>query len=92
MRRYLKRSYLRTKAGSTVIISQEDFITDMAVRFEYLDEGHACENCVVNFRPREGRLIWECADCGGDSEELYPFSADDIDMWNKGLNLQFIWR
>lgn len=58
-----------TKAGSTVRISgKHSGISE--VSFDWLEEPHACSDCVPEAYPVDDALVWHCEVCGGGSAEL----------------------
>ena len=59
----------RTQSGSTVRISgKHSGISEVSI--DWLEEPHACSDCVPEAYPVDDALVWHCEVCGGGSAEL----------------------
>lgn len=64
----------RTAAGSEMRVSGNHAGTS-EVLFDWFEEPDACLDCVVAAYDEDGRMCWNCDECGGGSAELFPVNS-----------------
>ena len=65
----------RTTAGSEMRISGTHAgISE--VLFDWFAEPDACIDCVVSAYDEDGRIVWNCDECGGGSAALFKVNVE----------------
>lgn len=60
----------QTAAGSTMTVFGR-YGGKSKVSFDWVEEKHACCDCIPEPYDDDGRLVWHCDICGGGSAELF---------------------